>query len=336
MGELIRSATELPRRRDNFSSKTIPYLGTTFLKFPLRLRFPELYSKLAKTDFPQWIQIQTHTYCNARCIMCPYAQLIKSKKLSKGKMTKALFQRVIDECSRYNVQHIHPYLMNEPFLDDNMFEYVEYIREKMPNVYILFNTNGATLTKGRSERLADLNINEINFSFLAIRKETYERIMGLNFKQTLENILYYIKLPKEYNTQITVSIFTNHLTGDEVEKALNFWRNEGVYTSAINSHDRAGNIKSDIMSVIEQKSGKKIIGCAADRQLKYLHILYNGDIVLCCQDWRREVVLGNCRTKSIYDIWNSPEYKEVREKIISKRESEDNFICKRCAYGIWK
>lgn len=66
-----------------------------------------------------------------------------------------------------------------------------------------------------------------------------------------------------------------------------------------------------------------------------IHILYNWDIILCCMDWRREVILGNVKTKNAYEIWNGEKYDKIRKMVNDKIESSHNFICKRCDQSLW-
>ena len=40
-----------------------------------------------------------------------------------------------------------------------------------------------------------------------------------------------------------------------------------------------------------------------------MYILASGDVVLCCMDWRRQVVLGNVRQQRLRDIWNGDAYR---------------------------
>ena len=65
-----------------------------------------------------------------------------------------------------------------------------------------------------------------------------------------------------------------------------------------------------------------------------IHILFDGVVVLCCMDWRREVVLGNVKDKSIEEIWNSPYYLEVEDWIRGKSNPPPNFLCLRCEEAI--
>jgi len=52
-------------------------------------------------EFPERLHIQTHSWCNAGCIFCPYTKISREKPM--GRMSWELYTKIIDEASRYNV-----------------------------------------------------------------------------------------------------------------------------------------------------------------------------------------------------------------------------------------
>jgi hypothetical protein len=95
-------------------------------------------------------------------------------------------------------------------------------------------------------------------------------------------------------------------------------------------HDRAGAIRRDgqYRFGIARKSLRGFRCWRIDRGL---HVLYNGDVVICCNDYHREVVLGNLREQSIAEVFRSERYREVRRQVLGLAESPSDFICKRCS-----
>ena len=64
-----------------------------------------------------------------------------------------------------------------------------------------------------------------------------------------------------------------------------------------------------------------------------MYILASGDVVLCCMDWRRQVVLGNVGRQSLRDIWNGDAYRRIRRLHIEGRDGEIG-LCKACSYTL--
>jgi radical SAM protein with 4Fe4S-binding SPASM domain len=64
-----------------------------------------------------------------------------------------------------------------------------------------------------------------------------------------------------------------------------------------------------------------------------MYILASGDVVLCCMDWRRQVVLGNAGRQSLRNIWNGESYRRIRRLHIEGRDGEIS-LCRRCSYTL--
>lgn len=55
---------------------------------------------------------------------------------------------------------------------------------------------------------------------------------------------------------------------------------------------------------------------------------YAGDVVLCCNDYLKNVVFGNVKTKKLIDIWFSKRYSSMRKQLRNMEFSLP--ICKKC------
>lgn len=63
------------------------------------------------------------------------------------------------------------------------------------------------------------------------------------------------------------------------------------------------------------------------------NILYNGDVILCCCDYKRRYVFGNIKDSSLLEIWRTEEFKRQRKNVKEGKPEYD--ICKAC-YGMSK
>ena len=59
-------------------------------------------------------------------------------------------------------------------------------------------------------------------------------------------------------------------------------------------------------------------------------ILFNGDVIVCCQDWNRGTVVGNVCNSSVKEIWNSTKMNQIRRSILRKRYNEVK-SCQACS-----
>jgi radical SAM superfamily enzyme YgiQ (UPF0313 family) len=281
--------------------------------------------------FPNYIMIQTISGCNARCEFCPYPYI--KEQLPYEKMNWDIFADIIDECSRHkNIRVIMPYLMNEPLLDKELPEKITYIKKRVPWAKVHILTNGSLLDQDFALGLIKSGIDWIGFSFHGISPQTVEEVMGINYHLTLNNILNFIELSKSFKKNISEYImitFIQHqrLSQQEREQAFKFWTQKGItrisfYSSPIS---RAGNVP-----VLPSVRNEKIYGCNSIWTEEMFHILADGSVVLCCMDWKKEMVLGNVKQNSIEQIWNSKLYRETWDQIRGRKQPHPNLICLRC------
>lgn len=280
-----------------------------------------LRKRLVK-NFPQQVMIQTISSCNGLCNFCPYS---KFKNSEQGIMSEGLYRKIIDECSRYNVSTIFLYLMNEPLLDKYFIKRAKYAKEKNPNAQIIVYSNGSILTKKKiEESIPFVDLFAINI--YGVSKEYYESNMGLNFDRTLKNLEYLSGILGSYSKKLCVISLLREedATISNIKKIKSFWKKKRINVQIRLATDRAQNIK-------EVCPKKKILssGCWFDPFLKKIHILYNGKVILCCMDWGKEIILGDVKTKNIYDIWNSKKYQRIRNEIYSNKRGKE-FLCIRC------
>jgi len=251
-------------------------------------------------------------------------------------MTEKLFQKIIDECSSHKeAERIILYLNNEPLTDPYIVERIEYAKEKVPWASVHVLTNGSLLTDGLAQKLINSKLDWIGISLHGIKKKTIEKAMGINYELTLKQVSNFIDKAKEKRNIKDFIMVTflchEYLSQQEKEEAVQFWRTKGIerisYFDAPIS--RAGNVKS-----LPQLKNKEVKGCASIWANEMMHVVEDGDVILCCMDWKREVILGDINTQSIYEIWNSPKYQKIRDKRDGRTDSEENFICKRCEAAI--
>lgn len=294
---------------------------------------PKIYSAIRLGSFPKGLFIQTQSRCNARCIVCPLADENYRKSIPQGRMTDSLFRKIIDECSQYAVKEISPEFLNEPLMDPLLEDRIAYIREKCPSTYISIMSNGSILNKERAMRLAHSGLDRICFSVHGLSQETYKKNMGgLDLHKTLNNINYFLSVNR--NVHVRVAIMENLIPPAEFQEFLTYWKTRGVPVEIQRSNDRAGSVSDNPYVVWKSENRGKIVGCTFDYPLRYMAVHFNGDVVLCCYDWQREILLGNLNQSSIQDIWNSKKFQDIRHTIYG--HCPPGFICDRCVIAVRK
>lgn len=254
-----------------------------------------------RPSFPRTVEFQTLSVCNAKCIFCPHSQ--SPEMIPHGRMEDGLIDKIVSECARHPVGHINPYLTNEPLADKRMPDILRLIRRKCWFfTKTKINTNAALLTEEVGRKLLDSGLSQLWFSVNGYSPETYRASMDLDFETSMRNIDNFLALKKKLNKKrpgLRVTTLATKLVEHELEGAERYWKERGVRFGVHRMDNRAGDGVRDL----GVKKFRLRRNC--DLFLKQAYIVENGDMILCCHDWRQTVVLGNVAETSIREVWNS-------------------------------
>ncbi len=281
-------------------------------------------------DFPKAIEIQTTTLCNARCIICPHEHA--SKSIPQGIMFNELFFKILKEIGERNLLLI-PYLNAEPFLDPLFFERLEQIKDNCKKVRLEISTNVSLLTPERIEKLSKYPIDDLRLSVFGFTSETYAKMMpGLKWemvKSNIDNLVHNKKIRKSTSKINVVMIYFSAVTKEDINLAQAYCRKHKLTLNLWGFLDRAGNVPNYSNNIYKEK----VSGCSQNRPMERLHVSFDGKVILCCQDWKKEYVIGDLNKYSIAEIWNSEEYRYMRERIYNLTQPPLE-ICRRCILSI--
>lgn len=288
-----------------------------------------LTERKQRLPYPTGIIIDIHNYCNAKCIICPYTKL--QKEITQGIMSWELYTKIIDDyhhlMEKYTFQGKLTYCqMGEPFILKDISKWVKYAIDR--NIDVYFNTNASLLTPSVVNSLIEAGYKGLfNISFFGITKKIYEDIMGLNYNNTINNIEYLLKnYPRK---QILINAVNYKWPKGEKQKVLKYWRERNISVTISKALSRSG-----LMRNIKTPPKKRIAGCGTERVLFEMVISFNGDVLLCCHDMAREIILGNLRKSTIYEVWNGKKFQNILTAIYSGNSLSPNFICLRCEESV--
>jgi radical SAM protein with 4Fe4S-binding SPASM domain len=277
--------------------------------------------------FPLEIQIQTNTLCNASCIMCPYPEV--SKEFPHSQMEQELYEEILAQCSREGgLRRLEPFLMNEPFTDRRLVDWIAMAKERVPQAWVTVTTNGTLVRPVVSDRLVQSGLDAIWFSFNGATKETYEKIMGCSYDTVVRNIDYLLAIRPP-----SLQVFTNMIETvpmqPEIAENIRRWVERGVGSGSSKLVNRAGNVRNFTELNYTPLHSEPVRLC--DLLFHKMYILYNGDVVLCCMDWRRQVIMGNVKQQSLREIWHGERYTHYR-RLHEEGRSKELQLCSTCSY----
>ena len=277
-------------------------------------------------DYPKVIEVQFHNRCNSNCLICPYKDMNYSPEI----MDEYLFDKLISEIDEEKLVRLIPYLNNEPFLDRNFVNKIKKIREKYKKLEIEISTNASVINKEIISDLSKLNITELRISVFGFANDTYKRMMpNLNQDKVFNNLAIISEIFTETNTKVSiVMIDDGSIDEKEFIEMKELCENYKFSFERWGYLDRGDNVSYKSNDI----NNPKVSSCEQNRPLERMHILANGDIILCCQDWKHTIILGNIKSQTIKEIWNSDLYNNVRDSLYNKEKISPE-LCQKCKLG---
>lgn len=160
---------------------------------------------------PFYVYLSLSNLCNANCIFCDVRK-------NKDKENKISVKKLIDELSNLGTKYIHFTGGGEPFINDDIFEYLDYCTKK--DIKIIIISNGLNLDEEKIKRLSKYSIKSFFFSIDSYDKNIHDTLRGINgiWNKVTNNI----DLLKKYipNIKITINHVLNTKNIDDFDKFI--------------------------------------------------------------------------------------------------------------------
>jgi MoaA/NifB/PqqE/SkfB family radical SAM enzyme len=270
-----------------------------------------MIEEIYKQDPPFCIKIEFTEGCNLACNFCgingireksggPYKWLtIEDAGLIATRISNAIKDH------KWNPR-IEFTMRGEPTMNPNYIHIVGIFHEVLPKTQLMLTSNGAGLMKkpGPISNLNALFENGLNiFALDMYDHATYIHRLIQLIKDGID------LLPKvyEYPEDPDGNPHSRRHKGKHVLTMMQdiSRTKQGTHAKSMLSNHcgAAGKLNNSMM-------GKR---CA--RPFRELAIRYNGEIALCCNDWRGVFRIGSTLDSELIDIWNSPELSSMRKKL---------------------
>jgi len=260
--------------------------------------------KLSRSYVPQAIVIEPTNICNLKCLHCT-AQ--NGKK--RGLIEWELYRKIID----YNPQLTSVILSRngEPFIHPKIFEMINYARQK--DIYVSVYTNGILIKKDILPKIFESGLSEIIFSIDGVG-ETYRKIRGIDYGLVEKNFLNLLgeRTRRKSGLKAGINMVLMDETKDMQGALLDAWKGRVDY---INFEPLMG--------------GQGQPRRSSCRTLwRNLVISWDGIVTPCCIDVNEELYLGNVKSASLREIFNSPRAMKLR-----RLHNGGDFpkICRNCS-----
>jgi radical SAM protein with 4Fe4S-binding SPASM domain len=258
------------------------------------------------------VQVQTISWCNRSCAFCPSQKF----EIERASMPIAAYERILDELRRIDFTgRFSPYLNNESLLDKRLVDLIGMARRSLPASMLFISTNGDGLNADRAAAMFAAGLDSLTINCYDNHGHRVRRVQAMADDLCREVPGLRRADDATFRQMVTCNgdgsrrkICVRDCTGFRVDNMTNI----------------AGNVPG---AEIPRQPLK--LGCY--RPFEQLHVLYNGEVVLCHCDWKGEVVFGNINNQPLAEIYNGRMAEHYRERLTNL--DRQLTLCRHCDFS---
>lgn len=299
-------------------------------------------AKVVPLDVPFSIFIDVCNACNFKCKFCAI-QTNEIKNFKKQIMSWDLYKKAIDDISKFGrpLKMLRLAANGEPLINKKLPEMIEYAKKKKVTEHIEIVTNASLLTPELSKSLVEAGLDRIRISIEAVDANGYEVMCGtkIDWDKFKANIEYFYKKRKQCEVYIKTVDAAIRTKEDEeifyrefedicdkisVEHIIPIWTGyEKIYDDF--------NIEKE-----EGLHGHKIRPVDICPFPFYSFVINpDGEVTVCCNDWKRGISMGNIENESVCDIWRGNRYRDFLKGMILSGRTANHSTCASCEYPMF-
>lgn len=283
---------------------------------------------------PYTLAIDPSNVCNFKCNFCAIQYKKEELPFRKQFMDVELFKKIIDDLAEFpeRLKVLRVNGQGEPLLNPDLPEMIRYAKEKNVADFIELITNGSKLCPDLNQKLVDSGIDRIRISIEALDSEGYKNICGANirFDEFIDNIrdLYdrsskceiYCKIvdiavPTEEDKNRFFDLFGDICDRYFIDNVIPLWSDFGELEM------------TDAEKGVHGQLVREVTVCP----YPFYSLIINpdGEVTVCCADWKRKLIVGDLKIESLKEIWNG---KKLRNFWLALLEGKKNCfeMCRKC------
>lgn len=282
--------------------------------------------------FPLYIMLEQTYRCNLGCLSCiqGYPRLRNRYDAGVSCMPWELYAQIILEGREYNCPSVSMHANDEPLLIKDLGRRIAFAR-KHGFMDVIITTNGILFTEERIKEIIDAGVTRILFSIDASTGNTYRKVRGGDLKEVIwaiNKVREYREKNKTHLPILRASFVPTTLNRQELESFRKKFSRIVDYIE-IQPFCTFHNVN---IALVPQNA-KPMIDFRCNQPWRSLIVRGNADVLPCCSYWGPEVVVGNLRKKSLYQIFNSILVKRMRKDF--KRGYYRHPVCRKCSQNIY-
>lgn len=266
------------------------------------------------------IRFEVTTHCNYNCTMCARNSLKRKLETMDLYTFKLILRKILNETNQYNVCTFSGF--GEPLLDKGLTEKIRFALTK--NLKVLILTNGSLLDKNLFIKFNQLGVESVRISLYGNSEQTYYNIHGkLAFKQIKKTILEILDIPKRRTKLLLTYNVLDGINEFETQEWIDFWKNKADLIEVWTPHNWVDEKNYRLLQTERLKTcGRPFNGP--------IQIQVDGTVVICCFDYNGELYLGDLKIKSLEEIFNSFNFRDIAEFHKTGKFEGSGLICENC------
>jgi pyruvate-formate lyase-activating enzyme len=268
--------------------------------------------------------LETCTPCTANCVFCPVST---NPRRRPRFMDMALFRLILSRFDGHQLNFVTLNIYNEPLLHPEFLLQAQLLAD-MGQPLALFTT-AAILRPQMADGLAEIgNVDRIVVNCPSADPAEYKRLMGVKMPRDLV-----VNLKHAIDVGLPLQICVNGLTetaarSQAIISALSDDTTRAPAAFANYTHNRAGAIVGS-ENIDDPVWTGELRGCR--RAVEDVTVNVDGKVLLCCEDFHQDHVLGDLRTHTLDEILSGDRAVAYRRTIFGLEPAPADFICRKCA-----
>jgi len=276
--------------------------------------------------------IEVNGGCNYSCQMCPQSEGRGKNWLKK--MSLDFFEDIVAECAEKGLRVVNLEGSGEATLNTNLPKYIEIVRKYGAKPYIF--SNGYKMQSVFMKDCVDAGLAYYRFSCIGYNREKYQEWMNTDaFHRVLTNAAEMVEYCKDKDTTVAsyhLILDNNDIDHEIAEYRRNFVDVAGTYAEIWKMHNWSGVYDPNYGRTGEVKTCGRPF--SPDLVIRSGGLDgHRGAVAPCCQVLGQDdkAVLGHLDTQSIDEVWNGPEYEDLRQRHLTGNYPD---FCQGCDFLI--
>ncbi|MDD3138138.1 MAG: radical SAM protein [Lachnospiraceae bacterium] len=287
---------------------------------------------------PYSLAIDPSNLCNFKCKFCAMQASKEKQNYKKQCMELSLFKKIIDDINGFpdKLKVLRLSAQGEPLLNKDLPEMIRYAKKKEVAEYIEIVTNGSRLNPILNQELIDSGVDRIRISIEAVDEEGYLEIAGVkidlqNFIRNIKDLHIrsgekceiYIKIvdaavKEPHQKEKFKAEFSGICDRIWIDNIIPLWSDFEELTQNFDILNDKG---------VHGQKIQKVEICP----FSFYNLIINpdGQVTVCCADWKRKLVVGDLKIESMMNVWNGDKLRNFWVDMLNGNRKKYE-MCRKC------